>query len=74
MRWYKDYNTPRQMLWENFLGVNTNVAPQKPARDCSRQPNIPEVSTTSNDTDDGEGDLYFAGSERSSTSPKTAIG
>ena len=54
-----DYNTPRSMLWENVLGVNTNVAPRKPAHDRSRQPNMPKISTVPNDIDNGEGGFVF---------------
>src|SRR5271155_4061792 len=56
-----DYNTPHQMLCENVLGVNTNIAPRKPARDRSRQQNMPEISTASNknETDDGKGSFVF---------------
>jgi hypothetical protein len=72
-----DYSTPREMLWENVLGVNTNVAPRKPNRDRSQQQSMSEISTMSNETDDGKGGFvfhqlgtleYFAGDRRQTTS------
>jgi len=77
-----DYNMPREMLSENVLGVNTNVAPRKPARDRSRQQSMPEVSTMSDETDDGKGGFvfhqlgtldYFAG-DRSQTTSMSKLG
>jgi hypothetical protein len=72
-----DYNTPHQILCENVLGVNTNIAPRKPARDRSQQQNMPEISTASNETDNGKGGFvfhqlgtleYFAGARSQTTS------
>jgi hypothetical protein len=75
---HKDnYNTPHKVLCENVLGVNTNVAPRKPARDRSRQQSMSEVSTASNGTNDGKGGFvfhqlgtleYFAGARSQTTS------